>query len=395
VAVLEAQSVAWSASGRNAGVVRPGFAAPPEQIVARVGIAHAKALWALSEAGVEYVREAAKDPAMTEVALAETGWLHVARTPSAAAFAARAELLAGQFAATVEPWPAERVRQALASPAYFDGLYYPTAFSLHPLNYALGLAAAAEADGARIFEDTAAVAIDGAGVRKRVQTRDSRVRAAHVVLAGSVHLAGLMPALTATLLPTYLAAAVTAPLGEALAQAIRVPCAVSDTRLADGCYRVLDGGRLLCSGRSAIRNGRPKPRCHALLAGIGRAFPGLGRLEPEHAWTGVVGRTVHGMPQIGEVSPGVWLATGFGDHGLNTTAIGGLMVARAIVEGDQTWRLFNPFALVWAGGAAARATQQAFYWSERGRERIGGMLARRIDRKARRSAAVSGLPGGP
>ena len=98
--------------------------------------------------------------------------------------------MAGEFGAAVEPWPADRVREALHSPRYFHGLHYPRGFSLHPLNYALGLAAAAEAAGARIFEDTPALEIDPAGVRKRVVTSHSRVRAAHVVLAGNVHIDG-------------------------------------------------------------------------------------------------------------------------------------------------------------------------------------------------------------
>ena len=55
-------------------------------------------------------------------------------------------------------------------------------------NYALGLAALAEKAGARIFEDTPAVSLDPAGVRKRIVTPAGRVRAAHVVLAGNVHL---------------------------------------------------------------------------------------------------------------------------------------------------------------------------------------------------------------
>ena len=29
------------------------------------------------------------------------------------------------------------------------------------------------------------------------------------------------------------------------------------------------------------------------------------------------------------------------------------MIARAIVDGDETWRLFSPFELVWAGGGSA------------------------------------------
>src|SRR5438132_9338864 len=57
VAVLEARRIAWNASGRNTGFVLPGFAQDMDVVMRRVGIAHAKALWALSESGVEYVRD--------------------------------------------------------------------------------------------------------------------------------------------------------------------------------------------------------------------------------------------------------------------------------------------------------------------------------------------------
>ena len=68
----------------------------------------------------------------------------------------------------------EQVREALRSPLYFNGLHYPRGFSIHPLNYALGLAAAAERDGARIFENSA-----GGGDRSggRAQARHDRTRA--------------------------------------------------------------------------------------------------------------------------------------------------------------------------------------------------------------------------
>jgi glycine/D-amino acid oxidase-like deaminating enzyme len=335
------------------------------------------------------VRDAAGDAAMAGVALAQDGWLHVSKTDNRRAMDGRVDLLAGQFAAKVERWPAEWVRQVLHSPLYFDALHYPEAFSVHPLNYTLGLAAAAEAAGARIFEDTPVTAIDAAGVRKRINTRDSRVRASHVVLAGNVHIAGLVPALAATLTPVYSAAVTTAPLGESVQDAIRVPVAVSDTAAADGCYRVIEGDRLIWSGQSSTWRGRPKAYANALIREIKRTYPQLRDVKAEYTWSGVNGRTVHGMPQIGEVSPGLWLVSGFGDHGLNTTAIGGQMVARAIVEGDETWRLFTPFALVWSAGWAGRAAQQAAMWTERAREGIGNALARRRDAEERRAAEAA------
>ena len=386
VVVLEAQGVAWSASGRNTGVVLPGFAVAASPLVARVGLDHAKALWARSEAGAEYVRSAARE--MEGVTLSEGGWLHVSTTDDPAAMASEAALLVGEFGAAVEPWPADRVREALRSPHYFHALHFPRGFSLNPLNYALGLAAAAEAVGARIFEDTPVAGIDPAGVRKRVVTRQSRVRAGHVVLAGNVHLPGLMPQFSSTLTPIFSTVIATAPLGGELQDAIRFPGAVSDTGSPGQHYRVVEGQRLMWSGRSSVWLGNPRRQANALMRQVRRVYPQLGGAKAEYAWTGATGRTVHGMPQIGEISPGLWLLSGFGGHGLNTTAMGGEMVARAIVEGDTDWKMFSPFALVWAGGAAGRAAQQVSGWAQRAGERLQGLLARRRDARRRRAEAA-------
>src|SRR5437868_4182420 len=79
VAVLEAQRIAWNASGRNTGFVLPGFAQDMDVVARRVGLAHARKLWALSEAGVEYVRRAIHETAMRGVDLVEAGWLKVSK----------------------------------------------------------------------------------------------------------------------------------------------------------------------------------------------------------------------------------------------------------------------------------------------------------------------------
>ena len=243
------------------------------------------------------------------------------------AMAHEAALLAGEFGAAVEPWPADRVREALHSPRYFHGLHYPRGFCLHPLNYALGLAAAAEAAGARIFEDTPVLEIDPAGVRKRVVTSHSRVRAAHVVLAGNVHHGG------------------------ACAAVRRARCCRSSTTSSSPRRSAMN-----CTRRSAIparsatsRSRRPSsprrgrrpadvvrpqhgPARQAAAPGrmrcfgqIRRTYPALRGVKADYAWIGVAGHTVHGMPQIGEITPGLWLLSGFGGHGLNTTAMGGEM----------------------------------------------------------------------
>jgi hypothetical protein len=114
-----------------------------------------------------------------------------------------------------------------------------------------------------------------------------------------------------------------------------------------------------------------------LRADLRKRFPQLGAVEIEHAWTGAIGVTVHRMPQVGEMSPGVWLASGFGPHGLNTTAMAASLIAGAIVEGDDRFRLFEPFELVWAGGRMGRVVTKRFYKLHRAYEQWASRRARR------------------
>jgi hypothetical protein len=102
----------------------------------------------------------------------------------------------------------------------------------------------------------------------------------------------------------------------------------------------------------------------------------------------VLGRTIHNMPQIGELSPGIWLASGFGGHGLNTTATAGNLIARAIIENDDTWRLFLPFELIWAGGRAGRVAAQVGYWWRRKRDAVMARKARGHQAGARQGGPV-------
>jgi gamma-glutamylputrescine oxidase len=258
-------------------------------------------------------------------------------------------------------------------------VHFPRAFHIHPMNYAIGLAAAAEQVGVRIFEYTPALSLDPAGVRKRIGTPSARVRAAQIVLAGNTGIGALMPQLAASLLPITTYVATTAPLGDKLHEAVIYRGGVSDSIFADSHYRIIDGDRLMWSGGMTIWVANPRRYARRLAADIRRAYPQLGRVAVDHVWSGTLGRAVHKMPQIGEIARGVWVASGFGGHGFNTTAIAGDLIARGIVNGDETWRLFSPYDLVWAGGKTGRAAVQALYWARRIRERLDAQFSRPAD----------------
>ncbi|MET0277908.1 MAG: FAD-dependent oxidoreductase [Pseudorhodoplanes sp.] len=374
VAVLEAKRIAWNASGRNTGFVLPGFAQDAQTIVERVGMDAAREVWGLSQSGADYVRQAISDGKMQGMEQSE-GWLHVSKTDRSNALRDQTELLRN-LGADVEFWPERLVRSKLKSDTYFQAVHFPTAFAIHSLNYALGLADLAEQAGARIFENTTAMSVDPAGVRKRIVTSGGRVRASHIVLAGNTHIGKLTPQLSNTLIPIHTFAIVTKPLGPELAETIDYPGSVSDTERGDNHYRIIGGDRLLWAGRMTVWDATPRRFGRRLRRDLSRRFPQLKNAEVDFAWTGELGMAVHRMPQIGEVTPGVWLANGFAGQGLNTTAMAGDLIARAVVEGDDRWRQFQPFELVWAGGRTGRIVLQSAYWGRRQYDKWASKIAR-------------------
>src|SRR5215472_18277121 len=101
VVLLEGRRIAWSASGRNDGFVLPGFAASMDRLISRVGLDHAKALWALSEMGLKYVRTTIAEARMPGVAPI-AGWLKASKTGNAEEILDDAQLYGGEFGVEVE-----------------------------------------------------------------------------------------------------------------------------------------------------------------------------------------------------------------------------------------------------------------------------------------------------
>jgi glycine/D-amino acid oxidase-like deaminating enzyme len=378
VAVLEGRHVGWNASGHQLGTVMPGYALPIADLIARIGFEDTRELWSLSKQGAEYVRAIASEQSIPGLALSE-GALEVSNVDVGDQLISRLQMLGEDFETEVEGWQVDRVRDCLKTEHYFHGVYYPKAFQIDGRKYVHGLAAVARRAGARIFEDTPVVSIDSSGIRKRIVTPSARLRASHIVLAGNVHLGAPLRRLSETLLPVWRYAAVTAPLGERLAGAMTFPGSVTDTDGIDH-FRIVDGDRLMWASPETTWAARPERFAGAIARRIRAIFPSLGKVEIAEVWGGAVGQTVHGMPQIGQLRRGLWVASGFGRQGLNTSAMAGQLIARSILWGDERWRLFSPFELVWAGGPTGRIAGHVIAMWGRGSSAAAGVLARHRER---------------
>jgi len=378
VAVLEGRHIGWNASGHQLGTVMPGYGLPIGDLIARIGYEDARELWSLSKQGAEIVRANASEQSIPGIALSE-GALEVSNVDVGDQLISRLQMLGEDFETEVEGWQVDRVRAELRTDRYFHGVYYPKAFQVDGRKYIHGLAALAGRAGARIFEDTPVVSIDASGIRKRIVTPSARLRASHIVLAGNIHLGAPLRRLSETLLPVWRYAGVTAPLGERLAEAMTFRGSVVDSDGVDH-FRIVDGDRLMWASPETTWAARPARFAPAVARRIRTIFPQLGRVEIAEVWGGAVGQTVHGMPQIGQLRRGLWVASGFGRQGLNTSAVAGQLIARSILWGDERWRLFSPFELVWAGGPAGRVAGYVIGMWGRGSSAAAGTLARYRER---------------
>jgi glycine/D-amino acid oxidase-like deaminating enzyme len=363
VVLLEARRLGWGASGRNGGSVSPGFAQGLTALEQRLGKDRARKLHALSAAGATYI-EATITEAGADNIIEGRGSLRLIRHGDVTGLRATRDRLEANYGEEVAFWDGERVRACLRTSIYTAGLHYPRGFQIHTLRYVLALAALAENDGVRLYENTPALALRRDGAGWQAETAETKITARQVVLATSAYGVGqaLYPRLERALLPiaTYIVAS--EPIGPDLHEIIGFDGSLGDSRRASDYYRKVAGDRLLWGGRITTRRSQPARLGDLLRRDIAKVYPDLAGLRIAQAWAGLMGYAIHKMPILGELETGLWAATAFGGHGLNTSSIAGELIARAIAEKDDTWRLFQPFGPRWAGGPLGRVATQLEYW---------------------------------
>jgi gamma-glutamylputrescine oxidase len=371
VAVVEARRVAWGASGRNGGFVGPGFPADLDRVVKRVGLPHARKLYGLTLDAVALVRQRieryriACDPV-------HSGMLRAWWTDDADEPKRERDRLRESLGIELEFWPRERLRETLLTRRYHDALLYPRTFHFHPLNYALGVAGAIEANGGRIFEASPVTELKFDTPEKIIRTARGRVKARSLVMACGGYLDGLHPKLAGAIRPIATWVMVTEPLGDRLKEAMRGPHCVIDSRFDFDYYRPLPDTRILWGGGITIRRSDPARLRELMLQKLLTVYPQLRGVRVETAWSGLMGYPRHSMVQVGEVSPDLWYAMGFGGHGMGTTTMAGELVASAIADGDDRYKLFAPFGLEWTGGPFGLVAVEATYRWYRFRDWLKG-----------------------
>lgn len=331
VALVEARRVGWGGSGRNGGQICTGFASGMRKIAGWVGRDDARKLFALAEEGKAIIRErVARHKIDCDLTW---GYFHAAaKARHLAGLAKRRDYLAREFGyhdTRLAEGP-EEVARYVNSRAYVGGLYEGGAGHLHPLNYCLGLARAAEGAGVRIFEGSQVARLEY-GARPRAHCAAGCVAADYLVLCGNAYLGDLEPRIRGKVMPvgTYIGA--TEGLGQNRARAL-IPgnLAVSDCNFVLNYYRLAPEHRLLFGGRVSYSTLVPPNLARAMRAKMLAVFPDLADVRFAYTWGGFVAITVERTPHLGRLGANVYFAHGFSGQGVAMTGVAGKILAEAI-----------------------------------------------------------------
>ncbi|MBN3807851.1 FAD-binding oxidoreductase, partial [Paraburkholderia sp. Ac-20347] len=349
-----------AASGRNGGQALLGWSCDMGPLEHSLGVERARELWDSMRWAAREVRELPARHGFDIDYRPGSLWTAVKRSRVALLEAARDE--------AQQKWGYDALRviseaempEWVGSRRYRAALYDPEAGHLNPLKLALGLAAAIERAGGRIFELTRVREWRETPAGFVVTTPHGTLHAGTLVLACNAYIDRLDRDLARRVLPVGTYQVATAPLDPSLALSLlpRNSCVI-DNQFVPDYFRLSPDHRLLFGGACTYLGGIPKDIRAAIRPSLERAFPQLRGVALDYAWGGHIDISIRRTPDVGHARGRYWLQ-GFSGHGVLPT----LAAARAVTDailGDT--RLLSHYEAIhnprFPGGDALAAPLEA------------------------------------
>ena len=344
IAILEAETAGFGASGRNAGFVMTLFGASVSLMKAlhgkeRVRQAHQYMVSAIS------ALEAMIGEHAIDCDYERTGFLKIATAP---AYISRIQDEIALFQSLgiegFEWLDRDQLAARIRSPVFLGASWEPGCGLLNPAKWLDALRRLAFANGARLFEGTRVTGVQRENDRYRLTCDHGTVSAEKLVFATNAY-THLIPGMRSKQLPAFTYIVVTEPLSDDQRAEIRW---TGREGIEDGLnfmhyYRLTRDGRILAGGGPGFipfagrmdNNACPKAWSH-LERFIGETFPPLRGIRIAHRWGGAFSVTLNSTPQIGTLHGGSAIySVGCTGHGVAMTHMNGRII-RDLVLGRNT-----------------------------------------------------------
>lgn len=346
-AVVDRGAVATGATGRNAGLLLAGGSQCYAMAVRSHGRERARRLWEFSRENHELLRGLVEG-APIDGDYARRGSYTLACSGNEADALGKSARLLQQDGFRAEYLEDVEVARLFPGAGFKAGLFHPDDGEIHPVRFVRGLAAAAEARGARIFEGSPVTDVELGPTSVALVTARGRLEASMLLLASN--------AWTPLLIP-YFENAIVGVRGQMFATE---PCprrllpAPVYADFGFEYFRQLPDGRLLVGGGRRAALDAEMSYAETPTAAVQEAaerfffncFPEARALKITHRWAGIMGFSGDELPSIGPVpgSANVYAAAGYHGHGMGLAVAAARGVADMIAHGRSSLpdALFRP-----------------------------------------------------
>ncbi len=324
VALIEAKTIGFGASGRNGGQLIPGLRWSMREIDEEFGRERAQAIFDLAYGAVGRVKSRiAKHDIACDL---KSGHLEAAYKPvHFDAMQRDAEFLANEFGWESNIIQPGDIGRHINGGGYHGGVYDKQGGHFHPLNYALGLAEACKVAGVEIFENSPSWPGDA--------------NAEFEILATDTWTHNPAPDLGRYTIPIMNYNVATAPLPD-WQEYLPSDAAIADSRFVLNYFRLSADKRLIFGGGEKYVQSPPADIAGFVRKHIAEVFPSLAAVPIDYAWGGAVGVTMNRLPHMGRKG-NVFYAHGFSGHGALVTTLAGELLAEAVTG---TMERFDVFA---------------------------------------------------
>ena len=329
VVLVEAAKVGFGASGRNGGQIVNSYSRDIDVIERTVGAKEAKLMGDMAFEGGRIIRER-----ITKYNIdcdLKDGGVFAAFTKKQMGHLESQKKLWERYGHTqLELMDAKRIRDVVGTENYIGGMLDMSGGHIHPLNLALGEAAAVESLGGVIYEQSPATRIER-GANPVVHTPNGRVKAKFIVVAGNAYLGNLVPELEAKTMPCGSQVVATEPLSAEVARSL-----IPNDYCVEDCNYLLDYFRLtsdkrLIYGGGVVYGARDPANIEAIIRPMMlKTFPQLKNVKIDYAWTGNFLLTLSRLPQVGRIGDNIYYSQGCSGHGVTYTHLAGKVLGEAL-----------------------------------------------------------------
>lgn len=343
VAWLEGRRVSSGASGRNAGFLLQGTAERYSRAIGVMGRVRAQAVHAASLTNHRMMADT-----IGRLGIA-CGYQNRGSLQLAGSVDEERDLLESAEALVADGFRAEVRTGAALDSVYRDagfgvGVFLPADGELQPASFVRGVAGAAVAAGARLFEDSPVTMLEApAPGDVRATAPHGSVRASLALVCTNAAAGQLLPWFGDKVDPVRGQMLATAPAPPLFACPVYADHGYDYWRqdeygrIALGGWRNLDPAGEV--GPEEILHPEIQERMTAFL----QRFPPLRDVAVTHRWSGTMGFSRDGLPIVGPVPglPGALAAAGFTGHGFGFAFLCGKALADLVLEGtSETANLF-------------------------------------------------------